>query len=159
MACEASGDEATGRSKTNARSCEVALAVMERITLLVLVSGLSAMLMSQDCGAGPADSEVNQIVKPDSTSSKIHTGKAGEVAGRSDLDNTPAGGTLPGGTVPGGTLPGGTLPGGTVPGGTLPNKTLPGGTVPGGTLAGGTLPGGTVPGGTIPSKKLPGEGP
>jgi hypothetical protein len=159
MACEGSGDETAGRSKTNARSCEVAFAVMERITLLVLASGLSAMLMSPDCGAGPADSEVNQTVKPDSTPNKVHSGKAGEVAGRSDLDNTPAGGTLPGGTVPGGTLPGGTLPGGTVQGGTLPNKTLPGGTVPGGTLPGGTLPGGTVPGGTIPSKKLPGEGP
>ena len=132
---------------------------MERITLLVLASGLSAMLMSPDCWAGPADSEVNQTVKPDSTPNKVRSGKAGEVAGRSDLDNTPAGGTLPGGTVPGGTLPGGTLPGGTVPGGTLPNKTLPGGTVPGGTLPGGTLPGGTVPGGTVQSKKLPGEGP
>jgi hypothetical protein len=125
---------------------------MERITLLVLASGLSAMLMSPDCWAGPADSEVNQTVKPDSTPNKVRSGKAGEVAGRSDLDNTPAGGTLPGGTVPGGTLPGGT-----VPGGTLPNKTLPGGTVPGGTLPGGTLPGGTVPGGTVQSKKLPGE--
>jgi hypothetical protein len=152
MACEGSGDETAGRSKTNARSCEVAFAVMERITLLVLASGLSAMLMSSDCWAGPADSEVNQTVKPDSTPNKVRSGKAGEVAGRSDLDNTPAGGTLPGGTVPGGTLPGGT-----VPGGTLPNKTLPGGTVPGGTLPGGTLPGGTVPGGTVQSKKLPGE--
>ena len=129
---------------------------MERITLLVLASGLSVMVMSPDCGAGPADSEVNQTVKPD-TLNTMRSGKGGEASGRSGLDNTPSGGSLPGGTVPGGTLPGGTLPGGTVPGGTLPNKTLPGGTVPGGTLPGGTLPGGTLPGGTIPSKKLPGE--
>ncbi|HEU5409343.1 MAG TPA: hypothetical protein VFU48_16365 [Nitrospira sp.] len=125
---------------------------MKRITPLVLIFGLSAMVMSPDCGAGPADSEVNQTVKPDSTLNKIRSGKGGEVAGHAGLDNTPAGGTLPGGT-----LPGGTLPGGTVPGGTLPNKTLPGGTLPGGMLPGGTLPGGTVPGGTVPSKKLPGE--
>jgi len=130
---------------------------MQRIILLVLAFGLSTMVMSPDCGAGPADSEVNQTIKSDSTSNKIHSGKGGEMAGRSDLDNTPSGGTLPGGTVPGGTLPGGTLPGGTVPGGTFPNKTLPGGTVPGGMLPGGTLPGGTVPGGTVQSKKLPGE--
>src|SRR5215831_8898176 len=108
---------------TKTRSREIALAVMKRITLLVLASGLSAMVISPDCGAGPADSEVNQTVKPDSTLNKIRSGKGGEVAGHSGLDNTPAGGTLPGGTVPGGTLPGGTLPGGTVPGGTFPNKT------------------------------------
>jgi hypothetical protein len=130
---------------------------MKRITPLVVVFGLSAMLMSSDCGAGPADSEVNQTVKPDSMSEKIRPGKAGEVSGRFGLENTPAGGRLPGGTLPGGMLPGGTLPGGTVPGGTFPNKTLPGGTVPGGMLPGGTLPGGTVPGGTVQSKKLPGE--
>ena len=130
---------------------------MKRITPFVVVFGLSAMLMSPDCGAGPADSEVSQTVKPDSMPEMIPPGKAGEVAGRFGLDNTPAGGTLPGGTLPGGTLPGGTLPGGTVPGGTFPNKTLPGGTVPGGMLPGGTLPGGTVPGGTVESSKLPGE--
>lgn len=124
----------------------------KRITPVFLVFGLSAMLMSSECGAGPADSEVNQTVKPDSTPNKVRSEKAGARAGQSGLDNTPAGGT-----VPGGTLPGGSLPGGTVPGGTLPNKSLPGGTVPGGTLPGGTLPGGTVPGGTVPSKKLPGE--
>ena len=130
---------------------------MKRITPLVVVFGLSAMLMPPDCGAGPADSEVNQTVKPDSMPETIRPGTAGEVSGRFGLENTPAGGTLPGGTLPGGTLPGGTLPGGTVPGGTFPNKTLPGGTVPGGMLPGGTLPGGTVPGGTVQSKKLPGE--
>jgi hypothetical protein len=130
---------------------------MKRIAPFVLIVGLSAMVMSPDCGAGPADSEVNQIVKPDSMPDKVRSGKAGETTGRFGLENTPAGGTLPGGTLPGGTLPGGTLPGGTVPGGTLPNKTLPGGTLPGGTLPGGTLPGGTLPGGTMPSKKLPGE--
>lgn len=130
---------------------------MKRITPLAVVFGLSTMLMPLDCGAGPADSEVNQTVKPDSMPEMIRPGKAGEVSGRFGLDNTPAGGMLPGGTLPGGTLPGGTLPGGTVPGGTFPNKTLPGGTVPGGMLPGGTLPGGTVPGGTVESSKLPGE--
>ena len=105
---------------------------MKRITPFVLIVGLSVLLMSSDCGAGPADSEVNQTVRPDGMSEKIRPGKAGEVSGRFGLDNTPAGGTLPGGTLPGGTLPGGTLPSG-------------------------TLPGGTVPGGTVQSKKLPGE--
>ncbi len=126
---------------------------MKGITPVFFAFGLSTLLMSSDCPAGTGDS----LNPSGRTTDSLRSGKTGERTGRSGLDNTPAGGTLPGGTVPGGMLPGGTLSGGTVPGGTFPNKTLPGGTVAGGMVPGGTLPGGTVPGGTVQSKKLPGE--
>lgn len=115
----------------------------------LVVLGLSAMFMPMHCAAvGPTDPPATS----GSTGDGDRSGRAGEKAPQSGLDNTPSGGTLPGGALPGGTIPGGTVPGGTVPGGTLP-----GGTVPGGTPPGGMLPGGTVPGGTVPSEKLPGE--
>ncbi len=140
-------------SETKTRLRTIVQAVTKQIAPLVIVLGVSLLVMSSDCPAGTGDSSNPSGRTIDS----LRSGKTGERTGRSGLDNTPAGGTLPGGTVPGGTLPGGTLPGGTVPGGTFPNKTLPGGTVPGGMVPGGTLPGGTVPGGTVQSKKLPGE--
>ena len=93
--------------------------------IIILVLFLSNLATAADDGSVRGDT------KPSSSQEEFKELK--------ELDNTPAGGTLPGGTVPGGTVPGGTLPGGTLPGGTLPGGTVPGGTVPGGTLPGGPL--------------------
>jgi hypothetical protein len=119
------------------------------ILILIVILGLSGIFMSsQYVDAEPAD----PLPTTGSTSDGDRSGRIGQQAPPSGLDNTPSGGTMPGGTLPGGTVPGGTVPGGALPGGTVP-----GGTVPGGTVPGGTLPGGPVPGGTVPSEKLPGE--
>ncbi len=80
-----------------------------------VVLGLSAMFMPTHCAAvGLTDPPATT----GSTGDGDRSGRVGEKAPQSGLDNTPSGGTLQGGTLPGGTIPGGTPHGDSVPGGT-----------------------------------------